>query len=313
MEFTEIYEPNEYEEFVKSSPKSHFMQSYFFGKVMEHKHFEPHMVVLKNSDKKIVASALLLKKRLLKGYSYYYCPRGFIIDFDDKKLVKIFTRCIKDYAKKNKGIFIKIDPDLKLHNLDIDGKLIDDSNRYDLIDFLKSIGYKHLGFYKTFTGEQPRFTFRLNLDRSWDDIYSGIHPTTRKILNKGNQYNLNMYIGDINDIDDFYKTMLETAERENLVATPIDYYRNFYNILNSNNMSDLYIVKVKLDNLIENYSKKVEDIKEEINRINNTEYKNADKKNNLLHINYENKGLKRNLTILKILMKKKLYFLLLLQ
>ena len=37
---------------------------------------------------------------------------------------------------------------------------------------------------KNFENNQPRYTFRLNLDRSWEDIYGGFHPTTRKILNK---------------------------------------------------------------------------------------------------------------------------------
>lgn len=283
MEFFETDNIEEYENFVSNHPKSHFMQSYYWGEVMRHKNFEPHTLVLKNSDGKIVASALMLKKRLLKGYCYYYVPRGFIIDYDDEKLVQIFTKCIKDYTKKNNGIFVKIDPDVKLHNLDIDGNLVDDQNKLGLIKFLEKLGYKHLGFYKEFNHEQPRFTFRLNLDRSWDEIYSGIHPTTRKILNKGNQYNLNMYIGNINDIDAFYETMLETFERENLAKTPIEYYKSFYETLNKQNMCDLYVVKVKLADLVNTYTKKVDDIKKEIETLENTEYKNMDKKKNLLN------------------------------
>lgn len=282
MEFLEINNEEEYENFVSNNEKAHFMQSYYWGEVMKEKNFEPHYVVLKNNNK-IIASALLLKKNLWNGYCYYYVPRGYILDYTDFELIKTFTEEIKKYSKKNKGIFVKIDPDIKLHTLDLDGNIIEGEDNHKLFDYLKKIGYKHTGFYKTFVGEQPRFTFRLDMNKSWEEIYSGMHPTTRKILNKGNQYNLNLYIGNEKDIESFYQAMIETAQRENIRALPIDYYKNYYNILNKHGMSDLYVVKVKLNDLISNYENKVKDIKEEIDALKNTEYKNMNKKNNLLN------------------------------
>lgn len=280
MEFIEIKNKKEYETFVSNHPKSHFMQSYYWGEVMKNKNFDPHYIVLKDDDK-IIASALMLRKNLLAGYCYYYIPRGFILDYNDFDLIKKFTKYIKEFAKKNKGVFIKIDPDIKLHNLDLDGKVINDENNFKLLRYLNKIGYKHMGFFKGFVGEQPRYTFRLNLDNDWDNIYKNIHPTTRKILNKGNQYDLDVYIGNSNDIEYFYQTMKETAERENIRSFSINYYKNFYNILNKNNMSDLYIVKVKLKNLIKTYKNKVDSIKDEISNLD--KYKNKEKKKNLLN------------------------------
>ena len=49
---------------------------------------------------------------------------------------------------------------------------------------LEKLGYKNKGFNKDFVNEQPRFTFRLNLDDDFENIYKRMHPTTRKILNK---------------------------------------------------------------------------------------------------------------------------------
>jgi len=282
MEFIEITSPDEYEEFVLNHPKSHFMQSFAWGEVMKHKNFEPHYVIMKDNDN-IVASALMLKKNLFKGYCYYYIPRGFMLDYHNDSILKEFTLHLKEYAKKHKAIYIKIDPDIKLHTLDEEGNVIGEENEFPLIKKLESLGYTHLGFYKDFSGEQPRYTFRLNLDRDWDSIYSGIHPTTRKILNKKNQYNLNIYKGNIHDIEDFYQTMVETSEREGIQQKSLNYYKNFYSILNRENMSDLYIVKVNIKNLKENFRKHVENIQNEIDILDNTEYKNVDKKNNLLN------------------------------
>lgn len=283
MIFEEIKDLDKYEEFVNNYDNAHFMQSIYWGDVMRYKNFTPHYVVLKENDK-IIASALMLKKKLVGKYCYYYVPRGYVIDYNNHDLIKTFTDYIYKYAKGNKAIFVKIDPDLKLHNLDLDGNVVGDYNNFDLLKFLNKIGYKHMGFFKSFVGnhgEQPRYTFRLNLDRPWDEIYNGMHPTTRKILNKGNQYNLDIYKGTIDDIDKFYQTMLETADRESMKKVlPIEYFKNYYEILNKHNMSDLYIVKVKLADLVKSYTDKVKSIEKNIEDTKTLQ--NQKKRDNLL-------------------------------
>ena len=279
MKFITNIDINEYEDFVLNSSKSHFMQSHYFGEIMKYKNFTPYYVGLKENDK-LVATALLLKKNLIGNYCYFYSPRGYIIDYSNYKLINTFTNYIKKFAKENKALFVKIDPDVKLHDLDQDGNVLGNSHE-KLIDYLKMLGYKHKGFNTEFVNEQPRFTFRLDIDKSIDDIYKNIHPTTRKILNKGNQYNLNMYKGTISDIPKFYETMKDTAIREHLHLTPMEYYKNFYEILNKQNMSDLYIVEVDIHDLIITYEKNLEYLELEFKNLDDPKYKNKEKQENL--------------------------------
>ena len=279
MKFITDIDINEYEDFVLNSNKSHFMQSHYFGEIMKYKNFNPYYVGLKENDK-LVATALLLKKKLLGNYCYFYCPRGYIIDYSNYKLLNTFTNYIKKFAKKNKALFVKIDPDVKLHDLDQDGNVLGNSHE-KLVDYLKMLGYKHKGFNTEFVNEQPRFTFRLDINKSLDDIYKNIHPTTRKILNKGNQYHLNMYKGSIEDIPKFYETMKDTAVREHLHLTPMEYYKNFYAILNKQNMSDLYIVEVDIHDLIITYEKNLEYLELELKNIDDPKYKNKEKQENI--------------------------------
>ena len=97
----------------------------------------------------------------------------------DLEILKIFTEELTKYARKHKCIFIKIDPDIKRHDLDSEGNILGNDNN-KLIEFLKNNGYKHKGFNIEFTNEQPRFTFRLDLTQSEEEILSNIHSTSRK-------------------------------------------------------------------------------------------------------------------------------------
>ena len=245
MEFIENIEKKEYEDFLLNN-NSHFMQTYEFGEIRKIKHFKPHYVGLKENGK-LVCTAMLLEKKLKGKYIYYYVPRGYTIDYNNKELLKTFTENLYKYCKKNNAIFLKIDPGIKRYTIDLEKNKIDGEDNTELIEYLKKLGYTHHGFNLGFEGFEPRFTFRINIDKPIDKVFKSFHATTRKVLNKGNQYNLNAYIGNTKDIKHFYETMIETSKREGIVQAPINYYQSFYEIFNKKNMSDLYIIKCNIE------------------------------------------------------------------
>lgn len=244
MKFIENIEKDKYEKFVVNhKSKSHFLQSYDWGEFSkENKNTTPYYVGIVDDKNKLIATALLLQRKMYLGYSYFYSPRGFVCDYNDKEVIKELTNGIKEFAKKKKALFLKIDPDVKLQNLDIDGNELEGSNNYELVNYLKNLGYKHLGFNKAFEHNQPRYTFRLDLTQGIDSIKNNFHSTTKKVINKGNPYELEIFKNDEKYIDDFYKTMEDTANRENISIYSKEYYLNFYKDLHKNNHSDIYIV-----------------------------------------------------------------------
>ena len=283
MEFYDNIQKKEYEEFMKKAKYTHFMQSYDFGEIKKEKNFIPHYVGLKNKNN-LVCACMILEKRIFKKYKYFYVPRGFIIDYQNKELLKEFTDHLKDYCKKNHAIYLRIDPAIKRYTKNINGEKIDGEDNTDLIEYLKELGFKHRGFKLGFSdNEQPRFTFRINIDKPIDEVYKNFHATTRKVLNKGNQYDLDIYKGNTNDIKDFYLTMEETAKREGIMQAPIEYYKTFYEIFNKDNISDLYIAKVNIKKLLNK-------LNNEINELKNKELKDEIKiKENQDKINKLNK------------------------
>ena len=289
MQFIEDLDKETYDNFVLNHPtKSHFMQSYAWGEVNKYKNFIPHYVGIKENNK-LIATALILKKRLPLGYSYFYIPRGYVMDFDNLDVLNFITKEIKKYALKNKAIFIKIDPDLKLHDLDEEGNIIENNhNNQPLIDNLISLGYKHKGFNKNFENSQPRYTFRLDLTSSLENIRKGMHSTTRKILNRNNPYNLKINIGNEKDIKKFFDLMKITSNRDNFVNSQYEYYYHFYNTLNKYKMTDLMFIEVSGKDIINKTKEMINESNKELLTV-----KNEGKKQDLL---LKIKKLENNLT-----------------
>jgi peptidoglycan pentaglycine glycine transferase (the first glycine) len=282
MKFIEDVNLEEYEQFVSThTTKSHFMQSRHFGDVSVKKGFTPYYVVVKDNDL-IVASAMILEKKK-KGLTYLYIPRGYIMDYSNKDLLEFMTKSVVNFAKKRKAFFVKIDPDIKLHDLDQDGNILGNDNT-SLVNTLIKLGYKHKGFNKNFEGNQPRYTFRLDLTKSMEEIRSNFHATTRGIIGKEIPSYINIFkSNDENDYSKFYALMQETAKRDEITLYSLDYYKNFHKILNKKDHSDLYILKVNIDELRKFYLNKLIFVDNEINKIENNPKRNIKKSENLIN------------------------------
>ena len=274
MNFIENIEKKRYEEFVKNHPKSHFLQSYAWGEfAKKEKNLTPHYVGIENNKHQLVAATLLLEKHLPLGYCYLYAPRGYVIDFKDYELLKTFTEEIKRYAKKKKAIFVKIDPDIIYHEEDCNQEVIIDKDD-QAYQFLKKLGYRHLGFTKNFETMQPRYTFRIDFSKPWEEIEKNFSKTTKQRIKKAEDLLVDVKIGTDKDIDTFYQLMILTETRKDFVTHNEKYYQSLYQIWNQDNECNLFLGSINLDKII----KKQTELKQEIeNELTKYEHENLSK------------------------------------
>ena len=255
-----------YENYLKKQPKSHFLQSYSWGELAKiKKGLTPYYLGLVDDKKNILGTALLLQKHLPLNYCYFYCPRGYVINYEDEKLVKEMTKEIIKFAKSKKAIFVKIDPDLIYKNynyLDEEQKLPYDINK--IFENLKKIGYKHLGFTKNFETMQPRYTFRIDLNQTLEEIEDHFSKTTKQRITKAKKLDTYVEIGTEKDLKDFYHLMALTETRKDFVSYNEDYYNTLYDIFNGskNGKATLFLGKVNIDRTIKK-------IKENLKTVNN--------------------------------------------
>ena len=75
--------------------------------------FEYSFVGYTTNDYEILAAGMFLTKKI-GNYYYAYCPKGFLIDYDDSDLLKRFTNNLIKYYRRKKIIFLKINPELPI-------------------------------------------------------------------------------------------------------------------------------------------------------------------------------------------------------
>lgn len=232
MKFVDNLSEAEYIEFFNKFPYSHFLQSYAWGETAKESRGKiPCYVGLKNEKDEVVAAALLLKKKLLFGLSYYYAPRGYLIDFKDKQLLKTFTEEIKKYLKKTKGIYLKINPEIMYQEIDKEGNRVPDGkNNIDIYNDLINLGYKHKGFVKLHENNEPRYTFRRYFKsyHSMEEIKSSISKTFMKTVRRSYNYNLNISINNDKHMNYFYELYKANSKKNKVIRYSEDFFINLY-------------------------------------------------------------------------------------
>lgn len=72
---------------------------------------------------------------------------------------------------------VKIDPCVMYREHDAEGHLVEEGfNHENIIKCLCNLGYHHKGVTLDFDGIQPRFVYRLPLDRDLDELMKKISP-----------------------------------------------------------------------------------------------------------------------------------------
>ena len=143
-EFKTDLKQGEFDEFVKNHEYCNLLQSYNWAKVKSN---WDHLYTGVYKDGNLVATGLVLIKRLPLTFCMYYLPRGPIMDYKDKELVQYYFEQLKKVAKKDHCIFIKFDP--AIHVNDYDSKSYN-TNRYEdtdtYLEIFKSCKAIHHGY-----------------------------------------------------------------------------------------------------------------------------------------------------------------------
>ncbi len=243
MKFVTDIERGEYEAFVMHHPaKSHFMQSWAWGEFCRQtKRCTPHRVGLRDENGRLAAAALLLEHKPAMFPPYLYSPRGYVVDFDDRALLREFTDGVRGFARSRGAMFVALDPDIERREIDADGRRTDGFDNTPLIEYMQSLGYRHRGFNLEFEGRQPRFTFRIDLSRDIKDIEGAMLGNVMKNVRKSHNYASEVTKGGSSDVHHLHRLISLTSERDEFVGYDEGYYQSFFDTLSESGMATLYL------------------------------------------------------------------------
>lgn len=253
-------DPKRYEMWNSTHPYGQILQSEEWGKFKSRGAWTYELIGME--DKGELVAACMMLRRKLPGIPYYmfYASRGYVLDYTSKEVIKAFTDAMYAYAKKNRGIMVKIDPCVKFVERDSEGDLVDGGfNNQELIDYLKGLGYAHKGTTLDFEGVQPRFVYKLPLDRPLDALMKKFHHKTRYNIRLAEKKGVEIYEGTREELAEFERIMKVTGERDGFITRPLSYFQDMYDELYPQGKLKLYLARYDVEKALGIASKTLEE------------------------------------------------------
>lgn len=270
----------EFKKFADKHPQITFHQTEAWANLKKGNGWQSHYIGLKDDDK-IVAAALLLAKQVpIVKKKMFYSPRGFLIDYNNKELLATFTKELKEYAKKEGAIFVKIDPYVEYKEHDNNGDIIEDGlNNEQVVKNLQELGYKHFGFNLMQDTLQPRWMHVIDTNRSLDDVMKDMESKTRQILRKNEKCAITTREITKEELPIFKDIMQHTSDRREFIDRPLSYYESMWDNLYDEGILKILVAEIDFIDYEKNTQEEIDANKKELeDRINK-------KENNLLKMN----------------------------
>ena len=247
----------EFDKYAINHQLANYYQSSYYANLINKFGYETKYIGYKNKHGEITAATLLLIKKIKKIFKYAYAPKGFLINYNNEKLLNDFTKALKKYAKEQKIIFIKLNPEIPIYRYNVEYKKRKLSN-YELIEKMEKAGYVHLRDNLYFESLQPRFNAILDLKNY---TVKNFNKTNRNKIRNANRKGLEIeVVENESNIKDLYQFIALKKKRRT-----IQYYKNYFSIFNKDNFADIFLVKINYEKYLEN-SKNALEKEEEINQ-----------------------------------------------
>lgn len=167
--------------------------------------FNVHYLGFMDDANRLIGASLALYKPLFWGYKWAYAPRGFLFDYENLDDVSLLVQNLKRLLKKQKFIFITIDPPIVASERDKTGKIVqfNDSVNRILSNFKKN-NFEHLGFNLYNESKLSRWNVIAKLNKDYRIMFNNFDNDVKDKINYANSIGLEVDIDQECDINKFY-------------------------------------------------------------------------------------------------------------
>ena len=267
----------EFKNFEASYTNKNFYQTSNYGTLMDRHQFDDYYLGLIDENNQIVAATLILVNKVFIGYKWGYCPRGFLIDFNNMELLKTFTELLKGYLKMRNFMFVKIDPCIIYKSRNNNGEVVPGIDNSIIIDNLTSLGYEHTGFNLNFENLKPRWNAVVTLEDT-DNVFYKFNKEKRNKVRKADKLGIEVIKGTPQDINLFYQFVDGKHVRK------LNYYLDMYEVFGKDDMFEIYFANLNTSKFVEKSKNLYENEEIKLNHINQEleENINSNNTNNII-------------------------------
>lgn len=249
----------QFDEYAKNHPLCSYHQSSNYALLMSNHGYDYDYVAYVDDNDKILAASLILYKKINHKDYYGYAPKGFLIDYTNNELLKNFTRDLKEYYRNKKFVFIKINPEIAVGEINVSPYQVKYNQNVLIRTNLKNNGYFKLKDNIYFESLIPRFNGIIYLP-NFD--YNNLKKNLKNKITQANRKGLNFEKVDRDKIEELYKFIKSKKKRDK------NYYKDYYNIFEKNNACDLFLVSINYEEYLLNTKTSYENQLEENNQLN---------------------------------------------
>lgn len=198
--------------FVAAHPYGGVEQSWAWGELQTRIPGRPAFYVLGAYEGAILlGGTLVIRQEMGRGKAWLWCPRGPLLPTDGAVEVwESLLKAVKELAKKHGDVFMRIEPGVPVDEAFVaKGKLAE--NRYF-----------------------PEHTLTLDLTLSEEDLLGQMTQKGRYNIKQAEKQGVTVREVGEDGVDDFYKLLADTADRDAFAVHKAHFYGDFLKSLNGN-------------------------------------------------------------------------------
>ena len=230
---------------------SYYQSSNYAEFAVANDQYNVHYLGFTNINGNIIGAALMLYKSLFWGYKYAYAPRGLLIDYENDEIVKTVTQELKRLLKKQKFIFVTIDPLIVASERDRNGKIIQFNNSVNrILTNFKQNNYDHLGFNLYNESKLPRWNVVAKLNNDGRILYNNFDINIKEKISYSNSIGIIVNEDTTNNIEMFCDYVKSTSNKINK-----KYFINLFNAFKENNKIKIFYARLSAKKYVENVNR----------------------------------------------------------
>ncbi len=192
-------------------PTAHFLQTWEWGALKSRYGWQPTRYLWMEGGQPVAAASVLVRRLGRWPWAVMYVPKGPILDYEDAALLEQVLDHLGATARRERALFIKIDPDART----------DTATGEAIVEMLRRRGWRS-------SGEQIQFrnTMLLDLDRSLDDMMAAFKSKWRYNTRLAVRRGVTVRRGTLDDLPLLYEMYAETSVRDDFVIRSLEYYHD---------------------------------------------------------------------------------------